>query len=235
LAAILNNKHWPVQLLFAGKAHPHDSDGKKVIAEVLHMARRPELRPRVVFLEDYDMNITRQMIQGVDVWLNNPRRPLEASGTSGMKVCVNGGINLSILDGWWDEGYRGDNGWRIGSGEEFSDQHYQDEGESNALYGLIEREIVPEFYTRRADGQPPAEPLRIGDELTSSARVHLGSPSADDVEVQLYHGNIDSFGEIASPSATLLRPVAPPGANGSAVFGAAVPCAASGQYGFSVR
>src|SRR5439155_9798364 len=125
-----------------------------VIADVLHMARRPELRSRVVFLEDYDMNITRQMVQGVDVWLNNPRRPLEASGTSGMKVCVNGGLNLSVLDGWWVEGYQQDNGWAIGAGEEYGDLTYQDQVESRAIYDLIEQEIVPTFYARGSDGVP---------------------------------------------------------------------------------
>jgi starch phosphorylase len=154
LKAILNNKHWPVQLLFAGKAHPHDTEGKKVIADVLHMARRAELRSRVVFLEDYDMNITRQMVQGVDIWLNNPRRPLEASGTSGMKVCVNGGLNLSVLDGWWVEGYQQDNGWAIGAGEEYTDLDYQDQVESRAIYDLLEQEIVPIFYERGSDGIP---------------------------------------------------------------------------------
>lgn len=154
LAAILNQKDRPVQLIFAGKAHPHDTEGKKVIAEVLHMARRPELRSHVVFLEDYDMNITRHMIQGVDVWLNNPRRPLEASGTSGMKVCVNGGLNLSVLDGWWVEGFQQDNGWAIGAGEEYGDLTYQDQVESRAIYDLLEEEIVPTFYNRGADGVP---------------------------------------------------------------------------------
>ncbi|WP_020475468.1 alpha-glucan family phosphorylase [Zavarzinella formosa] len=156
LLAVLNHKDRPVQLLFAGKAHPKDQGGKELIAQVAQYAKRNELRRKVVFLEDYDMNVARYLVQGVDVWLNNPRRPLEASGTSGMKVCVNGGINLSILDGWWDEGYRSDNGWKIGSGEELADTNYQDELESNALYELIEREIVPEFYTRGADGLPRA-------------------------------------------------------------------------------
>jgi starch phosphorylase len=154
LKAILNNKHWPVQLIFAGKAHPHDTEGKKVIADVLHMARRHEMRSRVVFLEDYDMNVTRQMVQGVDVWLNNPRRPLEASGTSGMKVCVNGGLNLSVLDGWWVEGYQQDNGWAIGAGEEYTDLDYQDQVESRAIYDLLEQEVVPIFYERGSDGVP---------------------------------------------------------------------------------
>jgi starch phosphorylase len=154
LSAILNNRHWPVQLIFAGKAHPHDTEGKKVIADVLHMARRADLRSHVVFLEDYDMNIARQMVQGVDIWLNNPRRPLEASGTSGMKVCVNGGLNLSVLDGWWVEGYQQDNGWAIGAGEEYTDLDYQDQVESRAIYDLLEQEIVPIFYERGADGVP---------------------------------------------------------------------------------
>jgi starch phosphorylase len=154
LAAILNAKDRPVQLIFAGKAHPHDTEGKKVIAEVLHMARRADLRAHVVFLEDYDMNVARQMIQGADVWLNNPRRPLEASGTSGMKVCVNGGLNFSVLDGWWVEGYQQDNGWAIGAGEEYSDLNYQDQVESRAIYDLLEQEIVPTFYTRGTDGVP---------------------------------------------------------------------------------
>ncbi|MBX9626648.1 MAG: alpha-glucan family phosphorylase [Gemmataceae bacterium] len=154
VAAIVNNTSRPVQLIFSGKAHPKDNGGKELIARVVQMARRAEFRRRVVFLEDYDMNVARYLVQGVDVWLNNPRRPLEASGTSGMKVPVNGGLNLSILDGWWVEGYDGDNGWAIGAGEEYTDLNYQDEVESRALYELVEKEIVPLFYTRGADGLP---------------------------------------------------------------------------------
>src|SRR5439155_4289289 len=154
LAAILNNKDRPVQIVFAGKAHPKDHGGKQLIAEILHIARRPEYRRRVVFLEDYDMNMARYLVQGVDVWLNNPRRPLEASGTSGMKVCCNGGLNLSILDGWWVEGFAGDNGWAIGAGEEYTDLTYQDDVESRAIYDLLEQEIVPLYYTRSNDGLP---------------------------------------------------------------------------------
>ncbi len=154
LAAITNNKERPVQFIFAGKAHPKDQGGKELIARVVQMARRAEFRRRVVFLEDYDMNVARHLVQGVDVWLNNPRRPLEASGTSGMKVPCNGGLNLSILDGWWVEGYDGDNGWAIGAGEEYTDLHYQDEVESRALVDLIEQDIVPTFYTRGNDGLP---------------------------------------------------------------------------------
>ncbi len=156
LAAILNNKERPVQIIFAGKAHPRDHGGKELIAEIIHVCRRPEFRRRMCFIEDYDINVARFLVQGVDVWLNNPRRPLEASGTSGMKVCINGGLNLSILDGWWCEGYNGENGWAIGAGEEYSDNDrtYQDDIESRTLYDLIEQEIVPLYYNRTADGLP---------------------------------------------------------------------------------
>jgi starch phosphorylase len=154
LAAIIDNKERPVQFVFAGKAHPRDHGGKELIAEITHICRRAECRRRLVFIEDYDINVARFLVQGVDVWLNNPRRPLEASGTSGMKVSVNGGINLSVLDGWWVEGYSGDNGWAIGAGEEYTDLTYQDDIESRAIYDLLEQEIVPLFYTRSSDGLP---------------------------------------------------------------------------------
>ena len=151
---MLNKTDRPVQFIFSGKAHPKDQGGKELIARVVQMARRPEFRRHVLFIEDYDMNVARYLVQGVDVWLNNPRRPLEASGTSGMKVPVNGGLNLSILDGWWVEGYDGDNGWAIGAGEEYTDLTMQDDVESRALYDLIEQDLVPLFYTRGTDGLP---------------------------------------------------------------------------------
>lgn len=154
MTALVNDKDRPVQFVFAGKAHPRDHGGKELIAEIIHVSRRPELRRRMVFIEDYDVNVARYLVQGVDVWLNNPRRPLEASGTSGMKVCINGGINLSILDGWWCEGYTGDNGWAIGAGEEYTDLAYQDDIESRAIYDLLEQEIVPLYYNRSSDGLP---------------------------------------------------------------------------------
>ncbi len=154
LAAIVNDKERPVQFLFAGKAHPRDHGGKELIAEIVHVGRRPELRRKIVFIEDYDINVARYLVQGVDVWLNNPRRPLEASGTSGMKVSCNGGLNLSVLDGWWVEAYALDNGWAIGAGEEYTDLTYQDDVEGRAIYDLLEEEIVPLFYTRTSDGLP---------------------------------------------------------------------------------
>jgi starch phosphorylase len=154
LARILNDPERPVQIIFAGKAHPADDDGKRFIQEIVHFCRRKEFRKRVVFLEDYDLNIARYLVQGVDVWLNTPRRPHEASGTSGMKVPPNGGINVSILDGWWDEAYDTEVGWAIGRGEEYPDPAGQDEVESRALYDLLEEELVPLYYQRSEDGLP---------------------------------------------------------------------------------
>ena len=153
---LINNSSRPIQFIYSGKAHPKDNGGKELIARVVQYAKREEFRRRVVFLEDYEMNVARYLVQGVDVWLNNPRRPLEASGTSGMKVAVNGGLNLSILDGWWCEGYDGENGWAIGSGEEYADNNlnYQDDVESRALYELLEKEVLPMFYQRGSDGLP---------------------------------------------------------------------------------
>ena len=146
LARILNDPDRPVQLLFAGKAHPADRPGKELIRKLIHFSRDERFRNHIVFLEDYDMNVARYLVQGVDVWLNTPRRPLEASGTSGMKAAANGAINLSILDGWWDEGYSPEVGWAIGSGEEYSDTEAQDAIEGCALYDLLEKEVIPLFY-----------------------------------------------------------------------------------------
>ena len=154
LKKIISNPHRPVQIIFAGKAHPHDNGGKELIKNIAEICRREEFRDHIVFLEDYDINVARYMVQGVDVWLNNPRRPLEASGTSGMKVPPNGGLNFSILDGWWDEAYDGQNGWALGNREEYTDLEYQDEVESNALYNVLENEIIPLYYERGRDDIP---------------------------------------------------------------------------------
>jgi glycogen phosphorylase len=309
LAAIINDKDRPVQIIFAGKAHPRDHGGKELIAEILHMARRPEFRRRVVFIEDYDINVARFLVQGVDVWVNNPRRPLEASGTSGMKICCNGGLNLSVLDGWWVEGYAQDNGWAIGAGEEYTDLPYQDDVESRAIYDLLEQEIVPQFYTRSSDGLPRgwislvkrsmstvcpvfntnrmvqeyveksywpsserfarlasdhlrkamdlaewrrrlaqgwpqirvesvnakgADPMHVGSELNVEARVSLGNFAPDDVDVQLFHGVVDSLGEIPSPSSVAMSHNGPP-EGGSWIYHGTIPLRSSGQHGFAVR
>lgn len=160
LSRILNDPKRPVQVIFAGKAHPLDNHGKQLIQAVIDLAKRPEFRRKLVFLENYDMSIARYMVQGCDVWLNTPLRPLEASGTSGMKALANGVLNVSTLDGWWDEAWwmgkasACEVGWAIGNGESYDDPSCQDQVEAEALYELLEREIVPTFYDRRADGVP---------------------------------------------------------------------------------
>ncbi len=154
LKRLLTSTTRPVQLIIAGKSHPNDQAGKDLIREIIHFAHQPDLRRRVVFLEDYEISLARSLVQGVDLWLNTPRRPMEACGTSGMKVVFNGGLNASILDGWWDEAYARDRGWAIGSGEEYADTALQDQIESDALYDLLEEEIVPLFYDRGPDGLP---------------------------------------------------------------------------------
>jgi len=155
LEALLTNEEHPVQMVFAGKAHPADMAGKGLIKEIIAFARKASVRHKIIFLENYDIQLARYMVQGVDVWLNTPRRPQEASGTSGMKAAVNGGLHCSVLDGWWDEGYTPDTGWAIGNREAYVNEDYQDTVESHALYNIIENEIVPTFYTR-SKGDVPA-------------------------------------------------------------------------------
>jgi starch phosphorylase len=154
LKKIVTNSEKPVQFIIAGKAHPQDEEGKKLIQELVAISKQPEFRKRIVFLENYDMNIARYMVEGCDVWLNNPTRPLEASGTSGMKIIANGGLNFSILDGWWDEAYQIDYGWKIGNGEEYEDVEYQNQVESRLIYETLENEIVTTFYDRGEDQLP---------------------------------------------------------------------------------
>jgi starch phosphorylase len=161
LLRLLTNSQRPVQLILAGKAHPADQAGQALIQEWTHFIRQPEARPHAIFLSDYDMLLTEHLVQGVDVWINTPRRPWEASGTSGMKVLVNGGINLSELDGWWAEAYTPEAGWALGDGREHGDDPAWDAVEADALYGLLEREVIPEFYARDGQGIPAAWVARM--------------------------------------------------------------------------
>ena len=154
LAAMVNDAKRPVQFVFAGKAHPHDEPGKRVLQQIAQMMRNSEFSDKFVFIEDYDINVGRYLVQGVDVWLNNPRRPLEASGTSGMKVVLNGGLNLSILDGWWAEAYDGLNGFAIGTGRTHSNMDVHDERDGEALYRVVLDEVIPLYYSRDRDGLP---------------------------------------------------------------------------------
>jgi glycogen phosphorylase len=165
LLRLLSNPERPVQLVLAGKAHPADQAGQALIQQWTQFIRQPEVRPHVIFLGDYDMHLAGHLVQGVDVWLNTPRRPWEASGTSGMKVLVNGGINLSELDGWWAEAYTPEVGWALGDGQEHGDDPSWDAVEAEALYDLLEREVIPQFYARNGKGIPTAWVTRMRESM----------------------------------------------------------------------
>jgi len=165
LLRILSNSERPVQLIIAGKAHPADQPGQDLIREWIEFIRRAEVRPHIIFLSDYDMLLTEQLVQGVDVWINTPRRPWEACGTSGMKVLVNGGINLSELDGWWAEAYSPEVGWALGDGQEHGDDPAWDAIEAKALYDLLEQKVIPEFYARAETGIPTAWVQRMRESM----------------------------------------------------------------------
>jgi starch phosphorylase len=156
LVRLLKDTDRPIQIIFAGKAHPRDTAGKEIISQIVRFANRHDVRRRIVFLEDYDIGVARVLVGGVDVWLSNPRRPMEASGTSGMKAALNGVLNISTLDGWWCEGYTTDGGWVIGAGQSCQNTEYQDEMDACALYNILENEVIPLFYTRSADNVPRA-------------------------------------------------------------------------------
>jgi starch phosphorylase len=154
LASMVNDPKRPVQFLFAGKAHPHDEPGKRVLQQIAEMMHDSKFSNKFAFIEDYDINVGRYLVQGVDVWLNNPRRPLEASGTSGQKVVLNGGLNLSVLDGWWAEAYDGLNGFAIGTGRTHSNMDVHDSRDGEDLYRALHDEVIPLFYQRDRDGLP---------------------------------------------------------------------------------
>jgi starch phosphorylase len=154
IALMVNDPKRPVQFVFAGKAHPRDDPGKRVLQQIAELMRDKQFANKFVFVEDYDINVGRHFVQGVDVWLNNPRRPLEASGTSGQKVVLNGGLNLSVLDGWWAEAYDGLNGFAIGTGRTHSNMDVHDTRDGEDLYRVLREEVIPLFYQRDRDGLP---------------------------------------------------------------------------------
>jgi starch phosphorylase len=170
LTDLLNRNGMPVQIIFAGKSHPDHEGGKLLIQEVYRAVKRPEAGGRLVFLDEYDMNLARYLIQGVDVWLNTPRRPNEASGTSGQKAALNGVLNFSVLDGWWREGYNGKNGWAIGSDRDYDNPDQQDQLDAQSLYDTLENEIIPLYYMdRSADGQPGEWIVRMKESIRTLA------------------------------------------------------------------
>ncbi|MHC4397058.1 MAG: alpha-glucan family phosphorylase [Planctomycetota bacterium] len=322
LVKLLSSAERPVQIVFAGKAHPRDTQGKEIIRQIIHFATQYNVRRRIVFLEDYDINVARFLVRGVDVWLNNPRPPMEASGTSGMKAAINGALNLSTLDGWWCEGYIPEGGWAIGAGETYDDTAYQDMVESQAIYNILENEVVPLFYTRSVDNLPrawirrmknsikwitprfntnrmvadytrkfyvraaakwqyltddamkrakeladwksdmrtawaafdikdvqvklnngdaddqlnPRQPqLKVGAQLNIRALISLGKVAPDDVSVELYHGPVDSWGNIRDGSAIRMDYQETSDRDGEHWFAGLLSCKTSGCRGVAVR
>jgi starch phosphorylase len=184
LLRLLHRPGMPVQIIYAGKAHPADEPGKRLIQDVYRRVKLAETGGRLVFVEDYDMNLARDLVQGVDVWLNTPRRPNEACGTSGQKAALNGVLNLSVLDGWWREGYNGENGWAIGPDQDSSD----DAADAEALYALLEDEVIPLYYLERSADELPREWLgRIRESIrTLAPRFSMRRMVREYVE-RMYH------------------------------------------------
>jgi glycogen phosphorylase len=207
LRRILTDPRHPVQLIIAGKAHPADRTGQAMIQEWTRFIRRTEARNQVIFLSDYDMLLTGQLVQGVDVWINTPRRPWEACGTSGMKVLVNGGLNLSELDGWWAEAYRPEVGWALGDGREHDGDPAWDAAEAERLYDLLEREVIPEFYTRDENGVPTAWVARVRESMAQLTPRFSANRTVRDYTEQHYLPAAAAFRERAADKGAVGRKV----------------------------
>jgi glycogen phosphorylase len=311
LVDIISDRTRPVQFIFAGKAHPRDDEGKKLIQEISQFAKEEQFRKRIVFLENYDLNVASYLVEGCDIWLNNPRRPLEASGTSGMKIIANGGLNFSVLDGWWVEGFDPELGWKIGNGEEYLDPDYQDEVEARQLYHTLENSIIPQFFNRGEDGVPkqwiskiktsmkklgpyfnthrmvqeylnqyyiPAiekrkllldkeknvarelvewkekvinnwnrvkvlniesngfiQTVRVGENLSIGAEIDLGNLTPDDVEVQLYYGQVEMLSDLQNFSTVNMAAETKNSRPGVYKYSGSIQCMRSGQAGYTIR
>jgi starch phosphorylase len=207
LARIVANESRPVQIIISGKAHPLDTPGKEIIKKIIEHAGEPRFRQRVIFLEDYDINIARYLVQGCDVWLNNPRRPQEASGTSGMKAALNGALNLSVLDGWWDEGFTDDVGFRIGNGEEFDNIEVQDRMDAESLYNALENEVVPLFYDRDEIDMPQAWLARMKAAIGMAGTHFSTQRMMKDYAREFYLPAIDAGARLRDNSFALTRDV----------------------------
>jgi len=187
LAKIVNNPKGPVQFIFAGKAHPADQGGQELIRRIVEVSSKPEFLGKVVFLEDYDMELTSRMVKGVDVWLNTPTRPLEASGTSGMKATLNGTMNLSVLDGWWAEGFRPDAGWALSEERAYKNQDVQNELDAATIYAMLENELIPQYYERNVDGVSEKWTKRIKNTISYIAPEFTMKRMMDDYHERFYH------------------------------------------------
>ncbi|MCL2039151.1 MAG: alpha-glucan family phosphorylase [Bacteroidetes bacterium] len=207
LKTILTNKEHPVQMIIAGKAHPLDTQGKEVIQSIIYKVREYGLEKNIIFLEDYDLVIARMMVKGCDIWLNNPIRPLEASGTSGMKAALNGTLNLSILDGWWDEGYNGSNGFAIGFGEEYENNDEVEHLESEMIYDLLEDEIIPTFYNRSNANVPNEWVNLMKNCIETNAPNFSTSRMVKEYASRFYIPAMQSFNELSENNADKTRQI----------------------------
>jgi len=199
--AMLTNEEQPIQFIFAGKAHPADIHGKELIKSIVHFARENNVRRKIVFLEDYNIGMARYLVQGVDVWLNTPRRPQEASGTSGMKAAANGGINASILDGWWCEGYTPETGWAIGDEEVYDDLDYQDTSEAQALYNLLENKIIPTFYDREGGDIPTRWIEMMKESICMEFRTFTSHRMVAEYNENYYKSATESYSKLLADNA----------------------------------
>jgi len=208
LKKILADPKMPAQIIIAGKAHPLDNPGKEIIKSILQISSQEDFRRRVVFLEDYDINVARYLVQGIDIWLNNPRRPLEASGTSGMKAAFNGVLNVSILDGWWCENYSPEVGFKIGNGEEYENLEYQDNIESRILYDVLEREVIPLFYKRNAANFPIGWVKIMKNSIAKTGKNFSSQRMAKDYANMFYVPAIEAFNRFTSDNFEIAKSTA---------------------------
>ena len=187
LAKIVNNPDYPVQFLFTGKAHPHDGAGQGLIKKIIEISRRPEFLGKIIFLENYDMQLARRLVSGVDIWLNTPTRPLEASGTSGEKALMNGVVNFSVLDGWWLEGYRPGAGWALTEKRTYQNQDYQDQLDAATIYSILENEIVPLYYNKNAKGYSEGWIQVVKNSIAQIAPHYTMKRQLDDYYTKFYN------------------------------------------------
>ena len=186
LSKIVNNPNYPVQFLFAGKAHPHDGAGQGLIKKIYEISRRPEFLGKIIFLENYDMKLARRLVTGVDIWMNTPTRPLEASGTSGEKALMNGVVNLSVLDGWWLEGYREGAGWALTEKRTYQNQEQQDQLDAATIYSLLENDILPLYYARNAKGYSEGWIRTLKNSIAQVAPHYTMKRQLDDYYTKFY-------------------------------------------------
>ena len=247
LTALLLHEERPIQIVIAGKSHPADDFGKQLVQQMVQFADSAQVRHRMAYLPDYDMGMARYLYSGCDIWLNNPLRPLEACGTSGMKAALNGALNLSIRDGWWDEMYDGQNGWAIPTADGVGDPNRRDDLEAAALYELLENIVTPRFYEQgKGDSKPPGrwvamvkhDLITLGPKVLASRMVRdyveeLYWPAPDDVDVQALYGRVDASDDIDESSTSPLAPVGDRA--GPLRYEGTVPLDRAGAFGWTIR